>query len=223
MARSVVLQGGPRCAGCHLPPRWCICAGLQPVACPVAVDVLIHAREAHRPSSTGRMIHRLIPGSRQHLYRHDQPPPRETLCAPGKSLWILHPFGEPLPTDTPIENLQLLLLDGSWSETSGMLRTVHGWGRPVRLPMTGTSRYWLRAQQGDGQFSTFEALLFLLAALGLNREHAALRLQFELYVYAGLRARGRKDAAADYLASSPLREDMPAFLETLSTRRPRLT
>ena len=103
-----------------------------------------------------------------------------------------------------------------------MLQEVEGWGQRISLPMTGTSRYWLRNQQGEGMYSTIEALLFLFAALGLSQAETHLRLQFELHVYAGLRARGAKAAAADYLASSPLRAAFPELLLQLDVRRPRI-
>src|SRR5690606_39123931 len=112
----------------------------------------------------------------------------------------LHPLGEAPPPGPPPANLQVLLIDGSWRQALDMMREVEPWGRRVSLPMTGSSRYWLRAQQGTGMFSTIEALLFLLAALGLRETHEALRRQFELHVYAGLCARGKKAEAAAFLA-----------------------
>ena len=102
-----------------------------------------------------------------------------------------------------------------------MMNGVKSWGRLVSLPMTGPSRYLLRDQQGAGNYSTAEALLFLFAALGLHAEHAALRLQFDLHVYAGLRARGEKTAAENFLADSPARDAFPELLAELNRRRPR--
>ena len=100
-----------------------------------------------------------------------------------------------------------------------MAHRVAPWGRRVRLPMTGESRYWLRTQAGAGKFSTAEALLFLLATLGLTAEHAALRAQFELHVWASLRSRGSKERAADYLRESPVPAAFPELLAYLETRR----
>jgi DTW domain-containing protein YfiP len=192
----------------------------QPLTCPIEVDVLIHSREFWRPTSTGRLINRVIPSSRVHKFHCETPPTRESIAQPGRPLWILHPRGEPLATLSPQTNVQVLLLDGSWKEASRMLQTVEGWGQRVSLPMTGPSRYWLRGQQGEGMYSTIEALLFLLSALGHSQAETHLRLQFELHVYAGLRARGVKVAAAEFLASSPLREAFPEFLNQLHERRP---
>ncbi len=216
MARSVVLGGTHRCARCQLAPRWCICDGLAPLDLPLQVEVLIHHREYWRPTSTGRLIDRLIPSARTQVFRHETPPTRDALVQPGRELWVLHPRGEPLPPHLPPPTeVQLLLLDGNWRESLRMLHTVETWGRRVCLPMTGAGRYWLRGVQGPGHYSTIEALLFLMQALGMVEAEAHLRKQFELHVYAGLRARGAKGPAAEYLATSPIRDAFPELLQHL--------
>ena len=221
--------GAPRCERCRYAQRWCICAGERTIECPLAIDVLIHHREFWRPSSTGRLINRVIPASRGHVFRHDLPLNEAAIRRPGRELWILHPLGEPLGACPELGDRagargappQVLLLDGSWREAARMMNGVKSWGRLVSLPMTGPSRYLLRDQQGAGNYSTVEALLFLLEALGLPAQHAALRLQFELHVYAGLRARGEKTAAENFLADSPARDAFPELLAELNRRRPR--
>ena len=218
MARSVVLKPTPRCARCQLAPRWCICAAMQEVECPLRVDVLMHYLESFRPSSTGDLIKRVVPSSDQHLYYKERPLVRETIARPGRELWILHPSGEPLPENPDVDAIQVLLLDGNWQQAGEMSRAVGAWGRRISLPMTGESRYWLRAQAGAGQFSTVEALLFLLASLGLTGVHDRIRAQFELHVYAGLRSRGHKQKAEEYLATSPVREAVWALLGQLAPK-----
>ena len=222
MARSVVLAGTPRCERCQFPPRWCICAGYQAITCPLQVDVLIHHREFNRPTSTGRLINRVMPASRSHLFRRETPPDRAAIAVPGRTLWILHPRGEPLPTGADPAGLQVLLLDGSWREAARMSQEVASWGRLVRLPDTGPGRYQLRTHADEGKYSTVESLLLLLAALGLTETEAQLRLQFELHVYAGLRTRGTKEKAAVFLATSPIREAFPELLARMHERRPRI-
>ena len=88
--------------------------------------------------------------------------------------------------------------------------------------MTGQSRYWLRAHQEGLKYSTIEALLFVLEAMGLSAEAAQLRLQFELHVYAGLRTRGAKALAEEFLATSPVRAAFPELLARLDERRPQV-
>ena len=119
---------------------------------------------------------------------------------------MLHPHGEPAPENFTAASVQVVLLDGSWREASAMARQLQDGARLVSLPMSGASRFWLRAQAERGRFSTVEALLFLLERAGLDAAARTLRLQFERHVYAHLRSRGHIAIAATYLAGSPLRE-----------------
>ena len=167
------------------------------------MDVLIHKREYWRPTSTGRLINRVVAGSRGHIFWQEKPPARESVVRPGRELWILHPRGEELPAGADPAHVQVLLLDGSWSEAGSMLEVVGQWGRRVSLPLTGPSRYWLRDAPGAGKYATVEALLGLFAAFGFGEAEAQLRLQFELHVYAGLRTRGAKAQAEKFLSTIP--------------------
>jgi DTW domain-containing protein YfiP len=198
-----------------------MCPGLRTLTCPVEVDVLMHHREHFRPSSTGNLIQRVLPGSRNHLWRRERRLEAADVRVAGRELWIIHPAGGPLPAGVAPEHVQVVLLDGSWREASAIAREVGAWGRSVSLPMTGESRYWLRAQQDGGRFSTVEALLFLLRSFGLEQARAELEIQFELHVYAGLRARGSKEAALEFLKNSPLPTALPELLAQMDVRRPR--
>lgn len=140
---------------------------------------------------------------------------------PGRDLWILHPHGEPVPSDYAAGGVQLLLLDGSWREASAIAQEVSDWGRRVSLPMAGESRYWLRTQADEARFSTVEALLFLFRHFGLDAEHDKLRLQFELHVYANLRARGHKEDALEFLRTSPIATAFAELIAQLDVPRPR--
>lgn len=187
---------------------------------PLQVDVLMHFMEAYRPSSTGHLIGRVVAGARLHEFRKETPPRREEVAVAGRELWILHPQGEEPPAEVDAAGVQVLLLDGTWVQATTMAKEVGPWGRRVRLPMTGESRYWLRRQAGEGRFSTMEALLFVLAALGRREEHAALQAQFELHVWAALCSRGHKAEAQEYLATSPVRERFADVVAQLQVKRP---
>jgi DTW domain-containing protein YfiP len=192
------------------------------VSAPLEVDVLMHHRERFRPSSTGNLIQRVLPASRQHLWRRERGLTADEVRRPGRELWILHPHGElpPSPPPSPAA-IQLVLLDGSWREAAAMAQEVRGWGRTIRLSSTGGSRYWLRAQADAGRLSTVEALLAMLSYFELTAAHAALRRQFELHVYASLRARGHKAAAQEFLASSPIAVAFAGLIAALDVRRSR--
>ena len=133
MSRSVVLRKSPRCARCQFPARWCTCAGFHEISCPLAIDVLVHSREAFRPSSTGRLINRVIPASGARVFRRGAPLNRADFVRLGRELWILHPVGEPMPTGASPAAVQVLLLDGSWREAARMRTETQSWGRAVSL------------------------------------------------------------------------------------------
>ena len=197
--RSVVLAGAARCRCCCLPPRWCVCDALPAVATGVPVHVLIHRQEQHKPTSTGRLIARTVEGSRCHVYQRDSRFfSASSLAAadllPERELWVLHPLGEPMPSD-------------------------EGMGRCVRLPSPGPSRYWLRGHDAPMHVSTAEALLGVFGDVGDTAAEYGFRLHFELHVYAALLARGRRELADRYLEDSPLSDAVPEFLEVLKTRR----
>jgi DTW domain-containing protein YfiP len=219
--RSVIRRRSSRCPRCQLTLRWCVCAAEVPIHTPLALTLLTHPREATRPTSTGNLIHRVFAECTQVQWDFRQPPRPQDLVLPGRELWILHPQGHPLPAHADPAQLQVMLIDGAWTEAATMTKDIKSWGRLVSLPMTGESRFWLRAKQEAERFSTAEALMFLLERLGLREEEAALRAQFELLVYAALRARGRTDLAERFLENSVLNTAMPQQLEQLQARRPR--
>lgn len=219
MGRSVVTRGTERCEVCQFAHRWCTCAGLRTLQCPLQVDLLVHRREDFRPTSTSRLISRVIPDSRRHVFSSDLPLARERVVRPGRTLWILHPAGELPPDGSSADSLQLLLLDGNWREASRMRRSVESWGRLIRLPPGNPSRFELRSQHNDDRYSTVETLIRLMELLGLPEAADQLRTQFELHVYAGLRSRGALAEAARFLEESPLERELPDVLRALQERR----
>ena len=233
MPRSVVRAGAARCPSCRLPPRWCICDAIPPVACGMPVHVLIHRQEQEKPSSTGRLIARVVEGATCHIYERLNRSIAPVSLSPhaladDRELWILHPHGEPLVScaarlsDQP-RPPQVLLIDGTWRQAGEMLRSVDGMGRCVRLPEPGLSRYWLREYDAPAHVSTAEALVEIFRIVGDVAAESRLRLHFELHVYATLLARGRREMAERYLGESPLRTELPECVDRLMTGRSALS
>ncbi len=219
MGRSVVTRGTDRCEACQFAHRWCTCAGLRTLECPLQVDLLIHRREDFRPTSTSRLISRVMPAARRHLFSSDLPLDRERVVRPDRTLWILHPDGELPAANANPDVLQLLLLDGSWREAARMRRAVESWGRLIRIPPGAPSRFELRSQHNSDRYSTVETLLRVMGALNLPGAAKCLQTQFELHVYAGLRSRGALAEAARFLEESPLERELPEVLRALQERR----
>lgn len=228
MPRSVVHAGAPRCPGCALPPRWCICGLVAPVTTAIAVLVLIHRLERAKPSSTGSLVARVMPSAVVHTYarisRHLPPAalPADAV-PPGHELLILHPAGAPLaPPVAGSPPPCLLLLDGTWGQAAEMRRAVEGRGRCVRLPAGAppASRFWVRQQRAAGCLATAETLAFALDLLGDAAAAGRLRLHFELHVLATLLSRGKRDEAGRFLADSPLLASHPDILDHFAGRGP---
>ena len=229
MGRSVVLAGAARCPRCSLPPRWCVCDLVPSVETRLAVHVLIHRGEHHKPSSTGKLVARTVKAAACHVYQRETRFhaaagfPAETI-APDQELWILHPSGEPLPAVNAADETRrphILMLDGTWRQAGEMLRACEGIGRCVRLPdaTPEPSRYWLRDQPEPSHLSTAEALMAVFRAAGEAAAERRLRLHFELHVYATLLVRGHRELAERYLGHSPLLAEAPDALDRLHARR----
>jgi len=230
MGRSVVRAGAARCPGCSLPPRWCICDAIPPVATRLHVHVLIHHHEHHKPSSTGKLVARVVAGTNCHIYkRESRLLPASGVTAEtipvGSEFWILHPNGEPLPAAAAPaadpRSPHILLLDGTWRQAGEMLHAVEGMGRCVCLPepTAEPSRYWLRDQREPTHLSTAEALMGVFKTIGDSAAERQLKLHFELHVYATLLARGRREMAERYLGHSPLLIETPELLDRLHAQQ----
>jgi DTW domain-containing protein YfiP len=187
--------------------------------------VLIHRHEHRKPSSTGRLVARVVRAAACHVYQratrfHPAAGFPAAAVAPGEAAWILHPSGAPLPAAEPWPP-HIVLLDGTWRQAGEMLRASAGLGHCVRLPDAAAepSRYWLRDQPTPGHLSTAEAMMGVFRATGDAAAEQALRLHFELHVYATLLSRGRREMAERYLGHSPLLAAAPGAVEQLHTRR----
>ena len=192
------------CLACWFPRRWCICDAALPIINPIKVDVLMHFRESNRPSSTGKLIGRLVSNADVHVWRKERRLSVSEVQKPDRELVILHPCGQLHETLPSPEKTQVVLLDGSWRETTVMAHATTCWGVNMSLPMAGRSRFWLRAQQDESRFSTAEALARFYELNDDLESAKSLRLQLDLHVFAGLLSRGRVKLAHSFLDSSDL-------------------
>lgn len=217
MGRSVVNHGSLRCRGCEQSPRWCICACLSPEHSGLNFSVLIHHSEFYKPTSTGKLIHRIDPSASLVMYKHDLTLDVQKLAPPSKKIYLLHPFGEPLHEGVDVEASQFVFLDGSWKQAAQLLKVVEGIGEKVSLPMEGPSFFWLRAKQEGARYSTMECAIFLLRYFGRHQMANSWLNVLKTHVYAGLLARGRKDLAEDYLKAAF--DDLPEIISVLRTTK----
>jgi len=159
-----------RCAGCRLHATLCICALVPQLRTRTRLALLVHYREARKPTNTGQLAARCLAGSTVEVVGvRDQPPPR--LVVHGDELPVLlYPSDDAVPIarfaahDRPIV---LVVPDGNWRQAAKMRRRIAGLAEVpcVTLPATAPTAYRLRAEPQAEGLATFEAIARALAIL----------------------------------------------------------
>ncbi len=176
----------PRCLGCGLTPGTCVCATLPRVRFATPVAIVQHNRERFKPTSTGRLLARMVEGAAVLPYGiRGVPFDPGPLLDPSIEWLLLFPReGAPAldPGRRPAagRRLGLILLDGTWSQCAHMSRRVPGIALLpcVTLPAGGPSIWTVRTQHDERGRSTFEAALHGLELVEGSDKGAPLREAF---------------------------------------------
>lgn len=188
-----------RCEGCSLPPRICVCARLPFVRLSTPVVLVQHVREQHKPTNTGRLLARLVEGTRVIPYGMREPAfDAGPIEDPSMDWRLLFPRKEaPMldRRDAPGDGRRfgLVLLDGSWTQCSHMNRRLKSIARlPCAALPPGPPSFWtVRAQHRKDGLSTFDAAMRALELLEGAEAVAPLRQAFALVTAAMLFLKGR--------------------------------
>ena len=152
-----------RCAVCRMHATLCICALVPRLRTRTRLAVLVHYREARKPSNTGQLAARCLErGSVQVFGRRGQ-----VLKAPAigddELPLLLFPDEDAAPisqyaaSEKPIV---LIVPDGNWRQASKVRRRVPELSAIpcVTLPAAGPTEYRLRAEPREGGLATLEAI-----------------------------------------------------------------
>lgn len=176
----------PRCPGCGVHSERCLCKHMPRLDLPTRLVFVLHNRERHKPTNTGKLSHRML-GNSELVYYGARDIPLDTRpFDPPSDYRVLFPrddaeeFESKRWQETP-EQLTLVVLDGTWHQCSRMSRRapcVQDF--PFRsLPPIGPSRWGVRTPHRPELVCTLEAVIGVLTSLYGTQRIAAMEDFFE--------------------------------------------
>lgn len=183
--RAIRSRRVERCAGCRLTPALCLCAELVPMAVRTRVVVLVHRKEIHKSSNTGRLAASLLAGASL-VVRGDRDDAGARPELEGMRRLVLFPAPGAAVLDASMarEPVALIVPDGSWSQARKMTRrdALAERAEPVVLPPGPPSRYGLRRNAREGGLCTLEAIGRAMGILEGSHIEQHLLAVFEHFV-----------------------------------------
>lgn len=157
------------CEVCKLQVALCLCAQVPRLVTRTRVTVLVHHREARKPSNTGQLAARcLVRGAVERVGQSGRliTPP----ALGDEQPLLLFPDADAEPIEAYAASalpIALFVPDGSWPQARAMRRRGPALASMpcVRLPATAPSEYRLREEPWPGGLATLEAIARALRIL----------------------------------------------------------
>jgi DTW domain-containing protein YfiP len=152
-----------RCRACRMHAALCICALIPRLVTTSRLVLLVHYREARKPTNTGQLAARCLAGSRVELVGDRDRPLRLPLVDPSEHAVLLYPADEAVPLSELAGRgtaITVIVPDGNWRQAAKMGRRIPGLDRIPRV-MLGDPRpteYRLRAEPQAEGLATLEAI-----------------------------------------------------------------
>lgn len=150
----------------------CLCQHMPRLDLPTRMVFVLHNRERHKPTNTGRLSHRMLANSELVYYGARDVPLDTRPFEPPSDYRVLFPredaeVFEATRWQSAPEQLTLVVLDGTWHQCSRMSRrAVCVQDFPFRsLPPMGPSRWGVRTPHRPDLVCTLEAVIGVLTSL----------------------------------------------------------
>ena len=159
-----------RCPTCHMHNTLCVCPLVPTLTTRTRLALLVHYREARKPTNTGQLAARCLANSQVGivgdlgrpltlpLWLEDEQP---VLLFPAEDAAPLHTFA------TCKKPIVLIVPDGNWRQAGKMRQRVFGLAEVpcALLPQGLATSYRLRAEPRAGGLATMEAIAYALGVL----------------------------------------------------------
>jgi DTW domain-containing protein len=144
----------------------CICALVPALVPRTRVALLVHYREARKPTNTGQLAMRALAGSSVAVIGDRAKPLELPIVRAGETAVLLFPADDAVPIDRVRADV-LVVPDGNWRQAAKMRGRVPGLAQLpcVTLPEAPPTMYQLRDEPRDGGLATLEAIAHALRIL----------------------------------------------------------
>ena len=176
----------------------CICALIPRLVTRSRLVLLVHYREARKPTNTGQLAARCLANSRVAIIGDRARPLALPLVADGERAVLLYPSDDAVPlvaTDLPTT---VVVPDGNWRQAAKMGRRVPGLDTLPRVTLADPrpTEYRLRAEPQAHGLATFEAIARAWRVLEGETVEDAMMAVFRVMVSRTLWSRGAIGADA---------------------------
>jgi DTW domain-containing protein YfiP len=159
-----------RCATCRMHETLCICALVPRLATRTRLALVVHHREARKPTNTGQLAARCLEHSAVAIVGERDRPSELPLIGDDVEPVVLYPDDDAVPIARyagAARPVLLIVPDGTWRQASKLRRRVPGLAALpcVTLPEAAATAYRLRAEHRTGGLATFEAIARALGVL----------------------------------------------------------
>lgn len=169
---DLVVKNELRCPGCLMQHHLCLCDSIRPFPNRTPVTIIMHRREAYKPSSTSRLTRLALQQCDVYLRGDiEKPLDLEAIFPEPETCLFLNLSDRSQVLDRALVEknsfARLVVPDGSWRQARKMGRREPTLERMtwVKLPPGPRSRYLLRYQPVSGGLATIEAIAMALGVL----------------------------------------------------------
>jgi tRNA-uridine aminocarboxypropyltransferase len=151
----------------------CICALVPTLVPRTRIALLVHYREARKPTNTGQLAVRALAGSSVGVIGDRARPLELPIVRPGETGALLFPADDAVPIARVRADV-LVVPDGNWRQAAKMRSRVPGLAELpcVTLPEAPPTMYQLRDELRAGGLATLEAIAHALRVLEGERGSA---------------------------------------------------